>query len=74
MNVKTDEKFGTHKSHQEHYEEEDPLDIRASREPFSTPIKANKFVYTYSGILSATEQVSGSFRRLNGNGDKLNNL
>ena len=57
LNVKSDEKFGTHKSHQEHCRESDNFDIRASREPFSTPVKSNKFVYTYSGILSATEQV-----------------
>ena len=48
--------------------------MRASREPYSTPTKANKFVYSYSGILSATEQVNGSFRRFNGIGDKFNNL
>lgn len=41
-----------------------------SRERYSTPIKSNKFVYSYSGILSTSEQVNGSFRRLHDNVDK----
>ena len=72
LNVESDEKFGTHKSHQQSYREQEALDLCATREPFSTPLKPNKFVYAYSGILSATEQVNGSFRRFHGSGEKFN--
>ena len=46
----------------------------ATRERFSTPIKANKFVYSYSGILSTSEQVNGSFRRIHDSGDKYDGM
>ena len=42
-------------------------------EHFSTPTKANKFVFSHSGMLSATEQVNGSFRRFNTIEEKYDN-
>ena len=47
--------------------------MSATRERYSTPVKTNKFVYSYSGILSTSEQVNGSFTRIEG-GDKYNSL
>jgi hypothetical protein len=60
--MKIDDKFVIQQLHT--FQDPD-YPIHANREPFSTPTKSNKFVYSYSGILSATEQVNGSFRRFN---------
>ena len=43
-NVKSDEKFGTHKSHQQSLREQDDMALCGPREHYSTPIKPNKFV------------------------------
>ena len=73
--VKSDEKFGTTRSHQgQSLREQEDLDMSGTRERYSTPIKPNKFVYSYSGILSTSEQVNGSFRRISGVGDKFEPL
>ena len=55
MQVDFEEKFDTHKSHQDHFREQDDFEIRDQNEPYRTPTKTNKFVYSYHGILSATE-------------------
>ena len=40
---------------QKNTEQDMDYPMRSSREPYNTPTKTNKFVYSYSGILSATE-------------------
>jgi len=73
--VKSDEKFGTTMSHQaQSLRDQEDLDMSGTRERYSTPNKQNKFVYTYSGILSTSEQVNGSFRRISGVGKEFEPL
>ena len=71
--VKSDEKFGTTMSHQgQSLREQEDLDMNGTRERYSTPNKQNKIVY--SGILSTSEQVNGSFRRISGVGKEFETL
>ena len=48
----SDENFVIRQKNTEHDPE---YPVRSSCEPYNTPTKTNKFVYSYSGILSATE-------------------
>lgn len=73
--VKSDEKFGTTMSHQgQSLREQEDLDMSGTRERYSTPNKQNKFVFSHVGILSTSEQVNGSFRRISGVGKEFEPL
>ena len=73
--LKSDEKFGTTMSHQgQSLREQEDLDISGSRDRYSTPNKQKKFVISHFGILSTSEQVNGSFRRISGVGKEFEPL
>lgn len=73
--VKSDENFGTTMSHQgQSLREQEDLDMSGKRERYSTPNKQNKFVFSHVGILSTSEQVNGSFRRISGVGKEFEPL
>jgi len=73
--VKSDEKFATTMSHQgQSLRAQEDLDMSGTRERYSTPNKQNKFVFSHVGILSTSEQVNGSFRRISGVGKEFEPL